>query len=31
MPLKDLVQFKVVKGGQTFYEDLDKGPMVVKI
>ena len=31
VPLKDLVQFKVVVGSRVFYVDLDKGPRVVKL
>ena len=31
IPLKELVAFKVVKGGGTYYEDMGKGPMVAKL
>jgi|GEM_PF-1445258 len=30
-PLEELVAFKVVKGGSTYYEDMGSGPMVVKL
>ncbi|MBL7219232.1 MAG: type II secretion system protein [Phycisphaerae bacterium] len=31
VPLEDLVAFKVVKGGSTYYEDMGRGTMVVKL